>query len=458
MTQDQARVFQEEAAETGTEAYIYGYPLVTMEMTRRLMTNEAEPGGLRAPIGQFAHARAFPPADVQGRHRRQRRHALLLGLAGPRQGAVRPQHPGRRGPLLPDADAGRLDRRVPGPRQAHDRHQGPDHTPSPARTGRARCPQGVTEYKSPTNMVWILGRTYSTGTPEDYKAHAFQDKFALVPLSAYGKDYTPPKGKVDPNIDMKTPTQDQVTGMDAAAYFKLLATLMKDNPPAKADAPMVAKMAKIGLVPGKDFDIGKLDPAVAAGLEQAPKAALAKIAAHVPNAGKVVNGWVITKPGRGLRHRLPAAGDPQLAGPGCNRPEDCRLPDPKRTATASRYSGANRYVMHFAKGQLPPVDGFWSLTMYDGEGFFVPNPLDRVHLSSARRLQLQRGRVARPVRPERLARQGQGGQLAAVPRRATSACSCGSTGRPRRLRRSSTGPGCRPRSGRSRNFRTTRDR
>src|SRR5262249_19280241 len=81
-------------------------------------------------------------------------------------------------------------------------------------------PVGVKELKSPTNMVWIIGRTYCTGTSDDYKAvHAIQAKYSLVPLNAYG--YTPPKGKVDPDIDMKTPVRDQVHRMDAATYFKM---------------------------------------------------------------------------------------------------------------------------------------------------------------------------------------------------------------------------------------------
>ena len=122
-------------------------------------------------------------------------------------------------------------------------------------------PEGVTEYKSPTNLVWILGRTYCTGTPEDYKAvHALQDQYTLVPLSAYGKPYTPPKGTVDPKIDMKTAVREQVNAMGPEEYYSLLASLMKDNPPAKEDEPMVAKMAKIGLVPGKKWEFKKIDP------------------------------------------------------------------------------------------------------------------------------------------------------------------------------------------------------
>jgi hypothetical protein len=55
-------------------------------------------------------------------------------------------------------------------------------------------------------------------------------------------------------------------------------------------------------------------------------------------------------------------------------------------AAGKPYSGANKYVMHFPKGQLPPVDGFWSLTMYNGDYFFVDNPLNRYTLSARNNL------------------------------------------------------------------------
>jgi hypothetical protein len=104
-------------------------------------------------------------------------------------------------------------------------------------------------------LVWIIGRTYCTGTPEDYAAvHAIQDQY----ISAYGKPYTPPPGKVDPSIDMKASPREQVEAMDALSFFKLLAELMKQNPPDEDDAPILARLARIGLVPGQDFDASKL--------------------------------------------------------------------------------------------------------------------------------------------------------------------------------------------------------
>jgi hypothetical protein len=239
-------------------------------------------------------------------------------------------------------------------------------------------PAGVTPLKSPTNMVWILGRTYCSGTPEDYAAcHAVMDKYQLMPLSAYGKPYTPPVGQVDPTVDMKTAVRDQVHKLDAAAYFSLLAKLMKDNPPAAADAPMLAKLARIGVTPGA-FDASKL-PASAA--QAIPATAQKKILGHFQNTGTKAGGWVFTT-ATGiygtdyLQRALITA-----IGLGANRPQDAVYPTSEVDGEGKPYSGANKYVMHFPKGQTPPVDGFWSLTMYNGEYFFVDNPLNKYTVS-----------------------------------------------------------------------------
>jgi hypothetical protein len=231
-------------------------------------------------------------------------------------------------------------------------------------------------------MVWIIGRTYSTGTPADYnEVHAIQSQYALVPLSAYGKPYTPPKGYVNADIDMKTPVRDQVNQMSAAVFFKNLARLMKENPPALEDAPILEKMAKIGLVPGQEFDINKVDPAIARGLENAPKKALGKIVAYQKEAGKNVNGWVFsTKTGKYgtdyLQRALVAA-----IGLGANLPQDAIYPYTTVDENGGPLNGFNHYVIHFPKDQIPPVKGFWSLTMYNDQYFFVPNTLNRYTLS-----------------------------------------------------------------------------
>jgi len=208
----------------------------------------------------------------------------------------------------------------------------------------------------------------------------------VVPLSAYGKPYTPPAGQVDPSIDMKTPVRDQINALSSEAYFSLLATLLKDNPPAKADAPMVAKLTKLGVVPGQAFNVSKLGDEAAKALAEVPKLGFEKIMAHFKEAGTMENGWTFTtKTGLYGTDYLQRALVTAI-GLGANRPQDAVYPTSEVDAEGKPYSGANKYVMHFPKGQLPPADGFWSLTMYNGEYFFVANPLNRYSISARQNL------------------------------------------------------------------------
>ncbi|HRE33285.1 MAG TPA: DUF1214 domain-containing protein, partial [Candidatus Berkiella sp.] len=247
---------------------------------------------------------------------------------------------------------------------------------------KGTLPKGVKELKSTTNLVWILGRTYCTGTPEDYKAvYQIQDEYKLVPLSAYGKPYTPPKGKVVPSVNMKIAVRDQVNAMTVNAYFNKLAELMKDNPAKKQDAAMVANMAKLGIIPGTPYDFSKQDPEVKKGLEESIKAAQKAILEHEAKAGVTRNGWLYaSKTGEYGTDYLQRA-FVAFAGLGANLPNDAIYPAARVDSNGDALSGKHRYTIHFAKGQLPPVKGFWSLTMYDSQYFFVENPLNRYAVS-----------------------------------------------------------------------------
>jgi hypothetical protein len=373
---------EKEALDLGVEAYIYGYPLVTMEMTRRVMTDVAKAGEKHAPMGQLANMRQYPDAsfkDVTAPNADTLYSVAWLDLSKELYVLSLPDEKGRYY-LMPMLSCWTDVFQVPGTRTTGTKAQ------KYAITGpgwQGTLPQGVTEYKSPTNLVWIIGRTYCTGTPADYKAvHKIQDEYKLLPLSAYGKPYTPPPGKVDPSIDIKTPVRDQVNAMDAGAYFKLLAALMKDNPPAAADAPMVAKLAKIGIVPGQDFDFSKLDPAVTKGLQGAPKAAQELIMAEYKKFGVPVNGWQYSTKLGVYGTNYVSRAITTWVGLGANRPQDAIYPISEADAEGQPYNGANKYVMHFDKGQFPPAKAFWSLTMYNDQYFFVANPLNRYTVSS----------------------------------------------------------------------------
>ena len=373
----------EEAVSTAIEAYIYGYPLVTMDMTRKQITNVATSAGSRGPMGQLIKLRNYPAVDD---------HAVTAPNADTLYTTVWldvSKEPwvfsipdvGDRYYLMPMLDGWTDVFQVPGKRTTGGKAQQYAIT-GPGWSGN--LPAGVTEYKSPTALVWILGRIYCTGTPDDYaKVHALQDKFSVVPLSYYGKPYTPLPGEVDANFDMKTAVRDQVDAMGVNEYFNYLAKLMKTNPPAPEDAPMVSRMAKIGLVPGQDFDPSKLGVFDKEAIKAVPKLAQVKIIEYLKKAGEPVNGWMFTtKTGLYGTDYIQRALITAI-GLGANRPQDAVYPTGEKDADGNAFDGASKkYVMHFDKGQMPPAKAFWSLTMYDASYFFVPNPLKRYTLSS----------------------------------------------------------------------------
>src|SRR5262247_490264 len=224
-----------------TDAYIYGYPLVTMEMTRRIVTNVPAVAGTRGPMGQIIKLRHYPDAsfrDVTAPNADTLYTTAFFDVGNEPWVLSVPDMKDRYF-LLPMLDGWTTVFQVPGKRTTGTKAQ------TYALTGpgwKGLLPVGVKELKAPTNMVWILGRIYCTGTPPDYKAvHEAQDQYKLVPLSAYGKSYTPPPGTVDPAIDMKTAIREQVNTLDVNAYFTLLCQLMKTNPPTNADAPELVR-------------------------------------------------------------------------------------------------------------------------------------------------------------------------------------------------------------------------
>jgi hypothetical protein len=376
----------DEVTQIATDAYIYGYPLVTMEYTRRALTNVAEPEGTKAPMGQLIRVRSYPPAafrDVTAPNADTLYTTGWIDVSKEPWVLSIPDAHGRYY-LMPMLDAWTDVFQVPGKRTTGT---GPQIYAITAPNWTGTLPTGVTHYKSPTALVWILGRIYCTGTPKDYKAvHEMQDKITLVPLSSYGKPYTPPPGAVDPSIDMKTAVREQVNALDAAAYFNLMARLMKNNPPTADDATIVARIAKIGIVPGQPFDLTKLSPDAQQALKAVPKAAFKKIMGYFKDAGKFENGWVFTtKTGVYTTDYLDRALITAI-GLGANRPQDAVYPTSEVDTDGKPYSGANKYVMHFNKGEMPPVNGFWSLTMYNAAYFFVANPLNRYTLSARNKL------------------------------------------------------------------------
>ncbi len=267
----------EEANAIAIETYIYGYPLVLSGITQDIGQNVTKPTGTSAPINQFGHMNVFPDASwtIVVRPNADTLYTTM-GYDVTKEPIVIsiPASNGRYY-LLQFLDMWSDVFTVPGSRTTGD---GALTFAIVGPNWQGQLPKGVHEYRSPTGRGLLIGRTQTNGKA-DYKAvRAFQNGMKAVPLSAYGKRYTPPKGHVNPNQDMSAPP-DQLDKMDAKTFFTRFAEMMKANPPHANDYPMIDRMKQIGIVPGESFAFDQAPKIVQQALNAAPKTALKQIKA-----------------------------------------------------------------------------------------------------------------------------------------------------------------------------------
>jgi hypothetical protein len=368
-----------QARAIAVEAYVYTYPLAMMDATRRLMTNV--PPGVKpglGPANAFHHFRAYPTADFREVVRPNfdtLYSSAWLDLTKQPMVISIPDSGGRYY-LAPLMDMWTDAYAVPGKRTSGTAAASYAVVP-PGWSGT--LPAGVERIDSPTVYNWLIGRTQTNGTADYAAVHAFQDGFKITPLSQWGKPAAAPAPFVsDPTVDMKTTPPNQVDGMTGDKYFAYVAELMKLHEPHATDWSTVARLKRLGIVPGQSFDIGKADPVVRQALLDAPKAAQALIKQTTPTIAKVVNGWQMHTDTMGvygnsyLKRAVIA-----VIGLGANQVDDAIYPMNVADADGKPMDGNNDYVLHFSKAELPPVDAFWSITMYDGAGYQAANSLNR---------------------------------------------------------------------------------
>jgi hypothetical protein len=373
----------EAAHAIAVDAYLYFYPLVTMDITRKQSVN-IEPGKEfgKGPMNMFINIPAYPPADMKVvvRPNFDTLYSIAwLDLTKEPMIVSAPDTHGRYY-LLPMIDMWSDVFASPGWRTTGTQAGNYLVTP-PGWTGTV--PDGFTQIAAPTPYVWIIGRTRTDG-PADYAAvHEVQAGYKVTPLSQWGKTPEPVTATIDPTVDMKTPPKVQVDTMTADKYFTYAAELMKLHPPHITDQPIIAQMKRIGIEPGKSFDFAKLDPAVQSALTSAPGDAQQLMKWKVATVARVANGWSMNTDTMGVygNYYLKRAIVTQL-GLGANLVEDAIYPLNLFDADGKPLDGANKYTIHFDKGATPPVNAFWSITLYDSDGFQVANELNRFAVSS----------------------------------------------------------------------------
>ncbi len=369
---------QATAEAIAVEAYTYLYPLVLMDVTRRQATNVESANDLpgRGPADAFTHMREFPGADF--------RDVVKPNFDTLYSPAWLPLHDEPRIVSLPDAgdnyyllpmyDMWSEIFACPGTRT----HGGGAATFALCGPGwEGTLPDGVERIDAPTPWVWIIGRTKAS--PALYpQVREFQDGMSVMPLSAWPGPAPAVGGSVDPSIDATTPPLRQVFALDAAGFFSYAAELMREHAPHFNDWPQLKRLERIGIVAGESFDLAAAAPEARTALEAAVPKAIALITARQQMLAPPHAGWISLTESMGAwgtNYLRRACVD--LIGLGANLPEDAIYPVSYVDADGDPYDGANDYRLRFAADALPPVLAFWSLTLYDDEGFQVANELDR---------------------------------------------------------------------------------
>lgn len=364
-----------EAREIGIEAYQYLYPLVTMELTRRQTTN-VEAGKVvgRGPMNTFVNMRTFPSAEFKDVVRPNFDTLYSAAWLDLSKGPVMISTPDTQGRyyLLPMLDMWTDVFASPGKRTTGTTAATfvivPPHW-------QGDLPKDAKRIDAPTPYVWIIGRTQTNG-PEDYAAvNKIQDGFKITDLN--GKSFSN-NSVTDPSVDMKTAPLEQVNKMSAETFFTYAAEIMKVNPPHLTDQAILARIQRIGIEPGKTFSFETLNANVKNGLKQASVEGLKQMTAKIPTLAPVMNGWSMNITTMGvygndyLKRAIVA-----MVGLGANQPEDAIYPFNIADSTGRVLQGTNQYVLKFKKSELPPVNAFWSVTLYDQAGFQIKNALNR---------------------------------------------------------------------------------
>lgn len=363
-----------EQAQATADAYLFGYPLALMDLTQRYQVEH-----MHTPMNQLTHRRIFPDATFQvvvSPNADTLYSQVNFDLSKEPQVLSIPDMRGHYF-MTPILDAWTNVFTSPGTRTLGD---GPHQFLIAGPNWQGEVPENLELLRSPTNLAWMIGRLKSSG-PRDYlEINQLQDQFKLQSLSRWqGKTApasTPTPLTGAPAVIRSAPDQ-QLAEWPAEAFFGAVCQLMRNNPPRKADEPVIEQMRQAGLLSAdcsmEQSLLQRLGTWIGyrkavAGLEDTDRL-LAKLPTY--------NGWRISygigEYGHDYRKRALIA----KIGLGANLNEDAIYPALHLDNEGNPLSGANRYVLHFSKQQLPPVKGFWSLTLYDQHQFFVANPLNR---------------------------------------------------------------------------------
>lgn len=368
--------------EIAADAYVYAFPLVCLELTRRAATNVSAPSPTgRAPMNQFAHREAFadpgttdlirPSADTISSTMwfDVAREPIVIALPDCHDRYVVVELYD----MWMDVFAS-IGSRTTGTSARRVTLAGP------AWTGGAA--PGSALVRSPTPRGRIVAQFHADSRGDLDAVHELQQAIRVVPLSAAPGPFTWPQARVDARVSAAASMIDHIEALSVEEFFGIFADATDENPPHIIDQPIVERMRCIGLGPGKPLSLADATPELREAIEAAGPAARQRIKRAAARPDTLLNGWRMNI-GSGTygTHYLRRAAV-AYSGLGASTPEDAVCPTAFNDGDGMPLQSGSAYTLHFAADELPPVRACWSLTMYDHRQHLAANAIERYAICS----------------------------------------------------------------------------
>jgi hypothetical protein len=370
------------------DMYIYGYPLLLMDVIKRMQTATPYPTRHSAPVNQFAHERFLPgPHDKSVAHPNADCLTSFAWLDLRREPVVLSVPWTDRYYLLSFFSGWYEIFAAHSPR--NDGGQGA-HFGFVAPHWNGKLPPGVRAIVAPTETVWIHGWFEASGRENIELVHSVQDEFRLIPLSEWGSPSVEHRGPARMDVDEKCNPQEYVDKFDARCFYTRLSGLMEKNPVPECDNDIVRDFARAGFFPCEDFTFEMLPAEMTQAMQAAVASAQRRIAEveQNPARGQRVNGWSLhTHPGRYQKNYLDRAADARR-GIVAAVADDVLCFHTGTDHSGEPFKGSNQYLIDFSPDLIPPVNAFWSITLYDSRQHLVPNSVLRNAIGDRDRLRV----------------------------------------------------------------------
>jgi hypothetical protein len=377
----------EELQRIAEDLYIYGYPLLLTNASRRSRTAAADSAFQNVPTNQFAHGPRLPAPHDKGVHPNPDVLSSSAWLQLSREPVVLTIPHTHRYHLLSCFSGWyeifeTFSPRTKGMEGGHFAFVGPQWS--------GKLPLGVDRIVAPTETVYLDGWFAVTAVEDMSLVHAVQDHFRLTPLSEWGSSSRPHSHPFALDGDHKTTPQERVARLDPCQVYILLSKLLRRNPTQATDADSIAEFARIGFFPGKEFTSDMSPPYTMEAMYRAVPAARLRIAKAERDTGRRIttnNWWLHVHPGSYGTNYLDRAVAAHSGLPGALA-EDLVCLHTSVDHTGDLLKGRNRYVIKFRGDLLPPVNAFWSITPYNSRQHLVENENHRYVIGCRNRLRL----------------------------------------------------------------------